>query len=138
EPLRLSPLYDSAYVGPRGSQPLYLNAVLEARTRLLPLALLDAAQAVEALHGRPSGTHGCPRTLDVDLLLYGGWTVRHPRLVVPHPRLADRLFVLRPLQDLGVLESRGLSGRLELLRCLQPLQRHAGPGAGDGRELVVA
>src|SRR5262245_30370331 len=86
-----------------GPQPPYLNAVLEVRTGLAPLALLDVTQAVERAAGRLPDTHERPRPLDVDILFYGDTTVRHPRLVVPHPRIAERLFVLQPLHDLGAL-----------------------------------
>jgi 2-amino-4-hydroxy-6-hydroxymethyldihydropteridine diphosphokinase len=124
EPLRLSPIYESAYLGPGAAQPRYLNAVLEARTTLPPLALLDTAQAVERAHGRPANTHGQPRTLDVDLLLYGDWIVRHPQLAVPHPRLEARRFVLQPLADLGILATRPqLARALAALGATQPLRR---------------
>jgi 2-amino-4-hydroxy-6-hydroxymethyldihydropteridine diphosphokinase len=106
EPFRLSPLYDTDYVGDFGAQPPYLNAVVEARTHLAPLALLDVTQAIEREAGRAPDTHEQPRRLDIDILFYGDTTFRHPRLVVPHPRLAERLFVLQPLHDLGALAAR--------------------------------
>lgn len=122
EPLRVSPLYETAYVGPGGPQPHYLNAVVEARTGRGPLELLEALQAIEAHHGRAPGSHLAPRRLDLDVLLYGGWTVWHPRLVIPHPRLERRRFVLLPLRDLGVLERRP-----ELHRALEALSPAAQP-----------
>lgn len=137
--LRLSPLYESRYVGPGAPQPEYLNAVLEASTELGPIELLDVAQEVERGHGRRPGTHLLPRPLDVDILLYGRWTVVHPRLVIPHPRLAERRFVLEPLHDLGRLDdlpARDLGQALGRLRLTQPLQRHAATGAGDRRDAV--
>jgi 2-amino-4-hydroxy-6-hydroxymethyldihydropteridine diphosphokinase len=103
EPLRVSPLYDTDYVGPLAPQDPYLNAVLEARTALAPEALLDLVHQVEREAGREPDTHQRPRTLDLDLLLYGDLRLDTPRLTVPHPRLAERRFVLEPLRDLGVL-----------------------------------
>jgi len=140
-PLRLSPLYASRYVGPGGPQPDYLNAVLEARTALAPLELLAVTRQVEALHGRRPGTHLLPRQLDIDILLYGTWVVRHPELVIPHPRLLQRRFVLQPLQDLGALGRSPLgcgAEHLATLERLQPLWRHAAvPDAHGGRREAV-
>jgi 2-amino-4-hydroxy-6-hydroxymethyldihydropteridine diphosphokinase len=130
QPVRASRVYAGPYLGPGPPQPEYLNAVVEARTALGPLALLAAAAAVEARHGRRAGTHGRPRPLDVDLLLYGGWRIRHPRLVVPHPRLAERRFVLEPLCELGVDSAPlvpELPARLAALRRLQQLDVLAEP-----------
>jgi 2-amino-4-hydroxy-6-hydroxymethyldihydropteridine diphosphokinase len=116
-------VYESAYIGP-GTQSPYLDAVLEARTSLPPLELLQRTQRIERRFGRPANTHMRPRTLDLDLLLYGGWTVRHPRLQIPHPRLLYRRFVLQPLADLGVLASwPGLEKRLAVLGERQALRR---------------
>jgi len=126
EPLRMSPVYESGYVGPGGPQPPYLDAVLEARTDLVPLALLDRTQELERRCGRSAESHLRPRTLDVDLLLYGDWTVRHPRLVIPHPRLHERRFALQPLADLGVLGRwPALERGLAALGARQPLRRVA-------------
>lgn len=98
--LRLSPLYRSAPLGP-ADQPDYVNAVARLITTLDPLVLLDALQAIEQAHGRVRGPlRWGPRTLDLDLLLFGGQTIRDPRLIVPHPGLAERCFVLVPLHDL--------------------------------------
>jgi 2-amino-4-hydroxy-6-hydroxymethyldihydropteridine diphosphokinase len=140
EPLRTSPVYESAYVGPGGPQPPYLDAVLEGRTALAPLALLAVLQRVETACGRWPGTHSRPRPLDLDLLLYGGWMIRHPALAVPHPRLADRGFVLQPLADLGVLRSfPALARRLQDLRSTQPLARVADLDlVGGRREAAIA
>jgi 2-amino-4-hydroxy-6-hydroxymethyldihydropteridine diphosphokinase len=126
DPLRLSPVYECDYVGPGGPQPPYLDAVLEARTALAPLVLLDRTQEVERRCGRSAGTHLQPRTLDVDVLLYGEWTVRHPRLVIPHPRLHERRFALQPLADLGVLGRwPALERGFAALGSRQPLHRVA-------------
>ncbi len=94
-----SPFYRSRAVGP-GDQPDYLNAACELTTTLEPLALLDALQAIEQAQGRKREQHWGPRTLDLDLLLYGDATLDLPRLQVPHPRMFERDWVLRPLADL--------------------------------------
>lgn len=123
ETLRLSPVYETDYVGPGAPQPAYLNAVAEVRTGLAPLALLRILGQIEAAHGRVPGTHGKPRRLDLDLLYYGSFSVRHPRLVVPHPRLTERRFVLEPLADLGLLAGdAALQRRLAHLRRTQAVR----------------
>lgn len=93
-----SALYQSRPIGPE--QPDYINAVASLETGLAPLELLDALQALEQAHRRLRLQHWGPRTLDLDLLLYGNETIRHPRLEVPHPYLTQRSFVLYPLADI--------------------------------------
>ncbi len=95
----LSPLYRSAPVDAQG--PDFVNAVAELRTGLTPLELLQALQGIEQAHGRERPHRHAPRTLDLDLLLYGQRVVSEPGLTVPHPRLHERAFVLRPLADLA-------------------------------------
>lgn len=98
--LVLSPLYRTEPVG-GPLQPDYLNAVATGRTRLSPLELLALLGRLQAEAGRdPLGERNGPRALDLDLLLYGDQVIRLPELVVPHPRLAARRFVLAPLADL--------------------------------------
>lgn len=94
---QVSSLYRTAPVDSTG--PDYLNAVLQLDTHLEPLALLDHLQAIENAAGRERPYRNAPRTLDLDLLLYGGETIRHERLQVPHPRMAERAFVLVPLHE---------------------------------------
>ncbi len=80
----------------------YINAVARLRTRLAPLELLDALQAIEQAHRRrriPGVING-PRTLDLDLLLYDGLSLDEPHLTLPHPRLQQRRFVLLPMQEI--------------------------------------
>ena len=96
-PTAVSPVYETAYVGPGPAQRDYLNAVLLAECDRRPDALLDALQEAERERGRRPGTHLRPRPLDCDLLLFGDRRVRSDRLVVPHPELARRAFVLEPL-----------------------------------------
>ena len=83
------------------NQPRFLNAVAEIETTLTPRRLLDHLLDVEARLGRERvGPKWGPRTIDLDLLLYGDETIDEPGLVVPHPRLLEREFVLEPLADL--------------------------------------
>lgn len=97
--LAASSLYQSRAIGP--PQPDFINAVALIETALPALALLDELQALEQLHQRVRREHWGPRTLDLDLLLYGDSRVDHPRLQVPHPELANRNFVLYPLAELA-------------------------------------
>jgi 2-amino-4-hydroxy-6-hydroxymethyldihydropteridine diphosphokinase len=94
-----SPFYRSKPVGPQ-DQPDFINGCVWLRTSLKPLEMLDQLQAIEQAHGRERLQHWGPRTLDLDLLLYGHQVIDHPRLQVPHPELPNRDFVLRPLLDL--------------------------------------
>jgi len=100
--LRVSPIYRSS---PRYvlDQPDFLNLVVGGDTDLAPDELLDATQAIEAAHGRDRSKerHKGPRTLDIDLVLYGDRVIRSGRLTVPHPGLTERAFVLVPLLDLA-------------------------------------
>lgn len=95
-----SSLYRSRPMGPQ-DQPDYVNAVMAIETDLEPLALLDRLQAIEVLEGRVRiGERWGPRTLDLDLLVFGNQVIQHPRLTVPHPGLAVREFVLHPLAEI--------------------------------------
>ena len=94
-----SPFYRSAPVDASG--PDFINAVAALDTTLEPLQLLDALQAIELKHGRERPYRNAPRTLDLDLLLYGDVAMDTQRLVLPHPRMHERAFVLRPLRDLA-------------------------------------
>lgn len=93
-----SAIYSSKPVGPE--QPDFINAVALLDTQLAPLELLDALQAIEQAHQRVRIQHWGPRTLDLDLLLYGDQVIAHERLTVPHPYLTQRSFVLYPLADI--------------------------------------
>ena len=96
--VRSSRVYETEPVGP--PQPAYLNAVLEISTTLEPRAVLEAALGVEAELGRVRDERWGPRTLDVDVLLYDEREIDEPDLVVPHPRMHERGFVLVPLGEL--------------------------------------
>jgi 2-amino-4-hydroxy-6-hydroxymethyldihydropteridine diphosphokinase len=80
-------------------QPDFLNAVVRAETDLEPAGLLAACQRVEAALGRFRAERWGPRTIDVDLLIYGARTIDTPDLTVPHPRMVERAFVLMPLLE---------------------------------------
>lgn len=83
-------------------QPMFLNAVAEVETELDPRPLLDRLLEVERQLGRErGGVHWGPRTIDLDLLLYGDHVIDEPGLTVPHPFLRERLFVLEPLAELA-------------------------------------
>ena len=124
--LRSSPFYESSPVPPFPPQPDFLNAVVVGRTRLPAAALLNLLRRSEISAGRrrKRGTRNAPRTLDLDLLLYGSSRIATRALTVPHPRMTSRLFVLVPLADLAprrivpgtgktvarlLLEARGVS-----------------------------
>jgi 2-amino-4-hydroxy-6-hydroxymethyldihydropteridine diphosphokinase len=95
-----SACYRSAPVGYL-DQPDFVNAVAAIDTQLAPEVLLDALLALEAACGRVRSFANAPRTLDLDLLLYGDATLATPRLTVPHPRMAGRGFVLVPLAEIA-------------------------------------
>lgn len=129
--LRVSSLYRSAPVDAAG--PDYLNAVAELDTRLEPLDLLHALQALEMAAGRERPYRNAPRTLDLDLLLYGDQRIHSPALTVPHPRMAERAFVLLPLTEL--CPGWATSAQLQALTG-QRIERLAAPvdwadGAGE-------
>ncbi|EED31398.1 2-amino-4-hydroxy-6-hydroxymethyldihydropteridine pyrophosphokinase [gamma proteobacterium NOR5-3] len=94
-----SPIYRSAPVGPQ-DQADYLNAVLALDTTLAPLTLLTSLQTLEQKAGRRRSVRWGPRTLDLDILIYGDCVLESERLTLPHPRLFERNFVLRPLADI--------------------------------------
>ena len=81
--------------------PDYTNAVVHLRTRLNAIDLLRAFQSVEDLAGRERPYRNAPRTLDIDLLLYGDGNIQSPELQVPHPRMHERAFVLLPRSELA-------------------------------------
>lgn len=97
----VSPVYETEPVGgPPGQEP-YLNLVVELDTDRSPRQLLELGARLEAAEGRERGERFGPRTLDVDVLLAGDEKVEEPDLVVPHPRMWERRFVLAPLADLA-------------------------------------
>jgi len=95
----VSPVYETEPVGGPLQDP-FLNVVVELDTDLTPRQLLGVAHRLESAAGRVRVEHWGPRTLDVDILLFGDLVVDEPDLVIPHPRMWDRRFVLAPLADL--------------------------------------
>ena len=97
---RVSSLYETAPMG-YADQPAFLNLACEARTVLPPDALLRFVKQIEQHQGRQATFRYGPRLIDVDILLYGGWVVSTPTLSIPHPRMAERAFVLVPLAEIA-------------------------------------
>lgn len=95
-----SPVYETAprYVE---DQPPFLNMAARAETTLEPLDLLAALKGIERVMGRNDGARNGPRLIDLDIIFYGARVLRLPGLTIPHPRLAERSFVLRPLADIA-------------------------------------
>lgn len=130
----MSSLYRTAPVGISDKlrhQPDFINAVVALDTRLPPRELLDELFAVEAHFGRERSVRNAPRTLDLDLVLYGDLVLEDPDLTLPHPRMHERAFVLVPLAEIApglVVPGRGLVETL-LESCrdqrIHPLTRHA-------------
>ncbi|MBU0752793.1 MAG: 2-amino-4-hydroxy-6-hydroxymethyldihydropteridine diphosphokinase [Gammaproteobacteria bacterium] len=101
--LAMSSLYRTAPVGLK-RQPDFINAVVAIKTHLSPRDLLDELFALEARFGRtrdPDGIRNAPRTLDLDLLLHGDAVLDEPGLTLPHPRMHERAFVLKPLLEIA-------------------------------------
>jgi 2-amino-4-hydroxy-6-hydroxymethyldihydropteridine diphosphokinase len=99
--LRRSAWHDTAPVGVPHDQPRYLNGVVVGQTSLTARQLLDQLLAIEQAAGRSRPSPLAPRTLDLDLILFGSERIQEAGLVVPHPRFRERLFVLEPLADLA-------------------------------------
>ena len=97
--VQASGLYRTAPIDSSG--PDYVNAVAQVATTLTAPALLDALQAIENAAGRERPYRNAPRTLDLDLLLYGDARIESARLTVPHPRMWERAFVLMPLAEIA-------------------------------------
>jgi 2-amino-4-hydroxy-6-hydroxymethyldihydropteridine diphosphokinase len=121
--LAVSRYHDTAPVGVSGPQPLYLNAAAVGNTRLSARDLLNALLAIERERGRERPQANAPRTLDLDLILYGDAVIDEPGVTVPHPRFRERRFVLEPLAEIGRDLRDPVSQRTvaELLADLRPL-----------------
>ena len=118
--VRRSSLYRSAPLGYAG-QPDFINAVAQLETGLAAGRLLAELQALEARHGRERSFANAPRTLDLDLLLFGGLEMSTDELTVPHPRMHERAFVLQPLVEIAgdaAIPGRGSAAQL-LRSCAQ-------------------
>lgn len=126
EVTRVSTFYRNPPLGP-ANQPWYVNAAARLRTRLGPEELLRVLQQVEAAMGRVRGERWGPRRLDLDLLLYNGEVIFAPDLVVPHPEMHRRGFVLVPLAEIAPQAWHPVMGKSagDLLSELNPADRAA-------------
>jgi 2-amino-4-hydroxy-6-hydroxymethyldihydropteridine diphosphokinase len=118
---RMSSVHETDYVGGAATpQPRYLNAALVGYTTLSARELLRTLQQIERDAGRTRPFQDAPRTLDLDLILYGDAIIDEPGLAVPHPRFRQRRFVLEPLAEIAADWRDPVSGRRieELLRTL--------------------
>ena len=96
---RVSSIYETQPVGYE-EQPLFLNAVCRAATDIGPFQLLSLIKGIEVALDRVPSFPNAPRPIDIDILFYGNLVIEAPQLVIPHPRLAERAFVLIPLSEL--------------------------------------
>jgi 2-amino-4-hydroxy-6-hydroxymethyldihydropteridine diphosphokinase len=109
-----SSLYRTSPVGLR-RQPDFINAVVALATDLSPQALLDQLFVIEQQFGRQRSVKNAPRTLDLDLLLYGDCVLDTPQLTLPHPRMHERAFVLAPLAEIAPLAAIPFHGSVAVL-----------------------
>ena len=100
--VRVSNIHETKPVDAPAGSPDFLNMVLVGHTRLQAEGLLEGLQAIEKKLGRRPGRRNAPRTIDLDLILYGAQRIRTKRLTVPHPRYMKRAFVMEPLRELGL------------------------------------
>lgn len=129
-----SSLYRSAPVG-YADQPDFINAVAMIETALTPHALLDAVLAIERVNGRVREFPNAPRTLDLDIVLYGDVVLQEPGLTIPHARMLERAFVMVPLVEIapdvvvpGQGQVRDLAEKVDLASVAQ-LQKIMGTAA---------
>jgi 2-amino-4-hydroxy-6-hydroxymethyldihydropteridine diphosphokinase len=122
----VSPVYETEPVGGPHHQPPYLNAVVELCTTATPRQLLVRCRALEEAAGRVRTVRFGPRTLDADVLLVGDLVVDEPDLVVPHPRMWERRFVLAPLADLapGLVPAEAVASAVGSVRRIGTLDPH--------------
>ena len=100
--LLMAPLYRTVPVDCRPGTPAFINTVGVGRSSMPPLELLMICKRIETELGRPEDRgRNAPRVIDLDILLWNGNTVNRPELTIPHPRMVDRLFVLKPLADVA-------------------------------------
>jgi len=97
---KVSSVYDTEPIG-NINQPHFLNLVCQVYTRLAPSELLTLAKGIEKKLGRVFGRPNTPRPIDIDILFYGDQVIETPELIIPHPRLTERAFVLVPLDEIA-------------------------------------
>ena len=97
---RVSSMYDTEPVG-NANQPRFLNLACRVHTGLEPAALLTLAKGIESKMGRAFGKVNAPRPIDIDILIYGDRVMETPELVIPHPKMTERAFVLIPLDEIA-------------------------------------
>jgi len=97
---QVSSIYDTEPVG-NTNQPRFLNLVCQIYTKLAPMEILALTKGIELKLGRALGKYNAPRPMDIDMLFYGDQVIETPELVIPHPRLAERAFVLIPLAEIA-------------------------------------
>ena len=119
----VSSIYETEPVG-NVNQPRFLNLVCEVHTGLTPMALLTLGKGIESKLGRISGKRNAPRTIDIDILFYGDQIIETPELVIPHPRLTERAFVLVPLAQIVPDLVHPVNGKTikELLKGIKEVQ----------------
>ncbi len=120
---QVSSIYDTEPVG-NTEQPRFLNLACQVFTSLAPAEMLTLAKGIELKLGRVSGTSNASRPLDVDILFYGDKVIKSRELVIPHPRLAERAFVLVPLDEIAPDLVHPVSGKTvrELLQAVTETQ----------------
>ena len=120
---KVSSIYDTEPIG-NVNQPRFLNLACQVYTRLAPRELLTLAKGIELKLGRALGKSSAPRPIDIDILFYGDLVIETPELVIPHPRLTERAFVLVPLTEIAPDLVHPVSGKTvkELMSAVTEVQ----------------